>query len=172
MMEVLCLSDLIHLTRSGLLFKANMILTFLILFKDDLIPLLADNCVLTSLYCGLSDRPFVLYKMGLTSWTCSPAELLLTSTLLLSDPCGLVTSAGQRGVNPLLLQTPATVNSGVIHWPVWWGGDEPSVCTKRLVWCLYRVQRLYKRNLRHTGYITHKRSCAYTLEFLFSPNYV
>lgn len=31
-----------------------------------------------------------------------------------------MTSDGQRGVNPLLLQTPVTVKSGVTHESVWW----------------------------------------------------
>ena len=79
------------------------------------------NWDITSPLCVPSDWAFVHYKMDLTSWTCSPPEVLLTSTLLLPLTHGLVTSDGQWGVNPLLLQTPATVKSGVTQKPVWLG---------------------------------------------------
>lgn len=76
------------------------------------------NWVITSPLCVPSDWAFVHYKMDLTSWTCSPPEVSLTSTLLLPLTHGLVTSDGHWGVNPLLLQTPATVKSGVTQTPV------------------------------------------------------
>lgn len=101
------------------------------------------NCTITSPFRGLSDWVFVHYKMDLTPWTLSPPQVFLTSTLLLPLTHGLVTSDGHRGVNPSLLETPATVKSGVIHKPVRQGKctalpQRQCVCAqwcKDLFWC-------------------------------------
>lgn len=77
--------------------------------------------VITSPLCDPRDWAFVHYKMDLTSWTCSPPEVLLTSTLLLPLTHSLLTSDGQRGVNPWLLWTPAIVKKGVTQEPFWLG---------------------------------------------------
>lgn len=112
----------------------------LIVFEDDL---LLNGKWYHNKSRGPSDWAFVRYKMDLTPWTLSPPQVFLTSTLLLPLTHGLVTSDGHRGVNPSLLQTPATVKSGVIHKPVWRGKctalpQRQCVCTqwcKDLFWC-------------------------------------
>lgn len=123
---VLCLSDLIHLlafsckelsqtthsctklfTSVQTLFSSSSCLRTIYSWMV--------NCTITSPYHGPSKWASVHYKMDLTPWTFSPPQVFLTSTLLLPLTHGLVTSDGHRGVNPSLLQTPATVKSGVIH---------------------------------------------------------
>lgn len=166
---VLCLSDLIHLLAfpskdpsqttlscTKLLASVQTIFSSSSCFKmiDSCCWML--NCIITSPLCGTSDWAFVRYKMDLTSWTRCPPEVLLTSTPLLPLTHGLVTSDGQRGVNPSLLQTPATVKSGVTHKPVL-PGKMHSTSSKRVgahrvakirfdVSCAVEVQRLRKFN--------------------------
>ncbi len=123
------------------------------------------NWVITSPLCVPSDWAFVHYKMDLTSWTCSPPEVSLTSTLLLPLTHGLVASDGHWGVNPLLLQALATVKSDVTHTPVTENAQYIHMCWESVcVICFdgsnaVEVKILNKFNLGRPGRLAEKHKC-------------
>lgn len=97
--------------------------------------------------CVLLDRAFV-------------TKVLLTSTRHLPLNHGLVTLDGQRGVNPLLFQTPATVKSGVrrnpvcrenVHYPPVLRGCMSKLLHWLIVSITVEIERFNEFNLRHLG---------------------